>query len=222
MAAAGEDQWITPPAAFLASNYVRSPAAPVRTHDIILEVPPSSAGKAKPIIVRSCGDADLDRVAMRFVSIVMERSKKMQARGTGAALRFQIRLAPARLDPKDLPKRFQRPSNQVDPNRRIDLPPFSRLVFASQNVDDIKPGSLRLRIPAAGGIPDEAVVVQSTGSERVDSAVLFYGLSNARGRSDARSYEVIMPVAFGRSLAPSEFIEPDNFPTNERTIRLSR
>ncbi len=217
------DEWITPPAQFLAANYLRSPSAPVRTHDVILEVPRGGGVKAKPVLVLSCGDAALDQVAVRFVTTVMERSTKLKARGDAAALRFQIRLAPAKLDPKDLPMRFQRSDKTIKAGRAFDMPPPTRLAFGTLYADGIKDGSIRLRFASNGGTPDEAVMIKSTTATNVDSAILMWSLANALGRPTpgGKPIEVTIPMGFKdgeRASGPGEAVRPSNFPTNQRTF----
>lgn len=211
-------QWLNPPAQFLVSNYVKSTRAPLRKFEIVLDLPQGATKKTKPAIARSSGDAAVDAVAIRYVQLALERSKTAQAQVATKSARFQVRLQAGALDPKSLPKHLQRPSEKVNPNVKVDFPP-PRLAFsADQNVAPPDPLLLRLKFPAAGGMPDEAILVRSSGQIKVDAAVLLYALANARGKAADAPYTMEMPVVVGRSLEPSEFSRPENFPTNSRTF----
>lgn len=212
-------QWITPPATFLVSNYVKSTRAPAQSHDIVLDVPQGASAKTKPTVARSCGDSALDEVAIRFVQLVVGKNKKVQAMADGKSLRFQIRLLAGSLDPKSLPKHLQRPDERVySKSAKVDFPPIPRLALQSLNAVDPEPVLLRLRFPAAGGMPDEAVVMRSSGQVKADAAILLYSLANARGKPSDRPYFATIPAGFSRSLEPSDIYLPPNFPSNYRTF----
>jgi len=215
--AAERGQWMVPPAPFLVSNYVRSTRAPLRTHEIVLDVPQGANAKTKPTVSKSSGDPAVDAVAARYVQLALQRSKTVQATAATKAQRFQIRLTAGALDPKVLPKHLQRPSEKVDPNVLVDMPRVPRLALrSSDNAVDPEPLLVRLKFSAQGGMPDEAILVRSSGQVKVDAAVLLYALANARGKASGRSFTIDHAVRFDRQGGGVELDRPDNFPTNDR------
>lgn len=217
VSAAERGQWMVPPAPFLVSNYVRSTRAPIRTHEIVLDVPQGANAKTKPTVSKSSGDPAVDAVAVRYVQLALQRSKTVQATAATKAQRFQIRLTAGALDPKVLPKHLQRPSEKVDPNLLVDMPRVPRLALSSSaNAVEPEPLLVRLTIPAQGGMPDEAILVRSSGQVKVDAAVLLYALANARGKATGQKFTTEYPVRFVSQSGPVYPERPANFPTNDR------
>lgn len=215
-AAPAADQVLNPPPAFLVSNYIRSTRAAAKVHQTVIDVPQGATAKTRPTIARSSGDPAADVVAARYVQLALERSKTVQTKAATQAQRFQVRLQAGALDPKVLPKHLQRPNETVDPKAKVDLPRVPRLGFLASNAADPEPLLIRMRFPATGGMPDEAILVKSSGQVKVDAAVLLYALANARGKASDRPYNYDLTVSVGRRSEPSDVEYPPNFPSNER------